>query len=359
MVICKGNSKVCNQGFAPQWHSSYLYPMDSLTQIVLGAAVGEKILGRKIGNRAMLYGAIAGTIPDLDVVLGLFLDPLTAVEIHRGFSHSLLFFILIAPLLGWFIARKETESKVSMMNGASLVFWALFTHALLDAFTTWGTQLLWPMGYKFAFRSIFVVDPLYTIPFLFCLIMAMRKARTDYSRTLWNNRGLKISSAYLALTLVLKGITYYKFQQALTLSGMEVLQLETKPTPLNTILWTATAETKNDYWIGDYSFLDTKTITFKRYPKQWELLAGFEKDRTIQRLIALSEGNYTVTKKDQKCYFNDLRFGLLDRNETNPQFAFSYELIPSEKGFQALEVPKTKKEGVLLLHQLWKRILGN
>jgi len=333
--------------------------MDSVTQIVLGAAVGEKILGRKIGNRAMLYGAIAGTIPDLDVVIGLFLDPLSAVEIHRGFSHSIVFFILLSPFLGWLIARREKESKVSVMNGAGLVFWALFTHAVLDAFTTWGTQLLWPMAYKFAFRSIFVVDPLYTIPFLFCLIMAMRKARTDYSRTLWNNRGLKISSAYLVLTLVLKGVTYYKFQQALTRSGMEVLQLETKPTPLNTILWTATAETKTDYWIGDYSFLDTKPITFKRYPKHQELLDGFIKDTTIQRLIALSEGKYTVTEKDGKLYFNDLRFGLLNRNKTNPQFAFSYELLPSKNGFQTQEVPKTRQEGMLLLRQLWKRILGN
>lgn len=333
--------------------------MDSVTQIVLGAAVGEKILGRKIGNRAMLYGAIAGTIPDLDVVIGLFLDPLSAVEIHRGFSHSILFFSILSPLLGWFIARREKDSKVSVINGASLVFWALFTHALLDAFTTWGTQLLWPMAYKFAFRSIFVVDPLYTIPFLFCLIMAMRKARTDYNRTQWNNRGLKISSAYLMLTLVLKGVTYYKFQWAITLSGLEVVALETKPTPLNTILWTATAETKTAYWIGDYSFFDTRPIVFNAYPKNRELLDGFMQDKTILRLVDLSEGNYTVTKKDGKLYFNDLRFGLLNRNTTNPEFAFCYELLPSKSGFKAREVPKTRAEGLLLLQQLWKRISGN
>lgn len=41
--------------------------MDSLAQIVLGATVGEAILGKKGGNKAMLYGAFAGTILDLDV----------------------------------------------------------------------------------------------------------------------------------------------------------------------------------------------------------------------------------------------------------------------------------------------------
>ena len=68
--------------------------MDSVTQIVLGAAVANEVLGKKLGNKAILYGAILGTIPDLDVVVGKFLDPLTATDIHRGFSHSTLFFLL-------------------------------------------------------------------------------------------------------------------------------------------------------------------------------------------------------------------------------------------------------------------------
>jgi len=68
--------------------------MDSLTQIVLGAAMGEAVLGKKIGNRAILWGAVAGTIPDLDVFVRFFTDPITATEMHRGFSHSLLFCII-------------------------------------------------------------------------------------------------------------------------------------------------------------------------------------------------------------------------------------------------------------------------
>ena len=78
--------------------------MDSLTQIVLGAAVGEAVLGRKVGNKAMLYGAIAGTIPDLDTFASHFTDVVTATEIHRGFSHSIVFSILAAPLLGMLIS---------------------------------------------------------------------------------------------------------------------------------------------------------------------------------------------------------------------------------------------------------------
>ena len=72
--------------------------MDSLSQIVLGAAVGEVLLGKKIGNRALVLGAIGGTIPDLDVIANPFLSPMQALDFHRGISHSLLF-SLVAPLI--------------------------------------------------------------------------------------------------------------------------------------------------------------------------------------------------------------------------------------------------------------------
>ena len=66
-----------------------------------------KYLGKKIGNKAIVYGAILGTIPDLDVVVGKFLDPLTATDIHRGFSHSTLFFLLFSPVLAFVIQKIE------------------------------------------------------------------------------------------------------------------------------------------------------------------------------------------------------------------------------------------------------------
>ena len=90
--------------------------MDSLTQIVLGAAVGEVVLGKKIGNKAMLWGAIAGTIPDLDVYQSLLYDSLKANELHRGISHSLLFSICMAPLLAWLARTKEKWSLVGFIT---------------------------------------------------------------------------------------------------------------------------------------------------------------------------------------------------------------------------------------------------
>ena len=79
--------------------------MDSLTQIVLGAAVGEAVLGRRVGNRAMLWGGIAGTLPDLDVLSGLVTDPMSALAYHRAFTHSLPFAFLAAPVIGLSVHR--------------------------------------------------------------------------------------------------------------------------------------------------------------------------------------------------------------------------------------------------------------
>ena len=118
--------------------------MDSLSQIVLGAGVGEAILGKKVGNKTILWGAIIATVPDLDVIPGMFMDPINYVFFHRGFSHSLAFFILASPIFGWLLQKLYRKQTATWWNWTVFSFWVLFTHALLDCFTSWGTQLFWP-----------------------------------------------------------------------------------------------------------------------------------------------------------------------------------------------------------------------
>lgn len=84
--------------------------MDSLTQIVLGAAVSEVALGRKIGNRALIWGAIGGTIPDLDVLANPFLDDIESLAFHRGITHS-IFFSVAAPFLFGTVVHRLYDSK--------------------------------------------------------------------------------------------------------------------------------------------------------------------------------------------------------------------------------------------------------
>ena len=331
--------------------------MDSLTQIVLGAAVGEAVLGKKVGNKAMLYGAIAGTIPDFDTFASHFTDTVTALEIHRGFTHSIVFSVVFAPIFGWLVSR--WEKTASWKNWSWLFFWGFLTHPLLDAHTTWGTQLFWPLDLRLAYKNIFVIDPLYTLPFLVFVILAMRKKRTSPKRRKLNNLGLIISSAYMLLTLFLKGITYQKFTDALQQQNIQYSEIETKPSPFNTILWTANVDTKDAYLIGHYSFFDAQPIQFTAYPKNHEWIEDLKEEENVQRLIKITKGWYTITKENEKLYLNDLRFGLLGFSPSAKNFTFSFQLEKKNGEVIITEKEKDTQDAKKLLGELWKRILGN
>ena len=333
--------------------------MDSLTQIVLGAAVGEAVLGEKVGNKAALFGAIAGTIPDLDVLARFFVDTVTATEWHRGFSHSILFSVLFAPLFGWLVIKMLRKKEATWREWSWLFFWGLFTHPVLDAFTTWGTQLFWPFKTRLAFQNIFVIDPLYTIPFLIFMLLAIFQKRSSTKRRKYNRLGLMISSAYLVLTLVLKGLAYQQFSDALQEQNMSYTEMDIRPAPFSTILWTANIDTKDAYLIGNYSFFDSKPIQFEPHLKNHQLLGNLANDDKITRLMEISEGWFTVTKVDEKLFFNDLRFGLLSFKPNERRYAFSYELVSTKTGIVVKETPKNTSEAKDLLANLWKRIKGN
>lgn len=333
--------------------------MDSLTQIVLGAAVGEAVLGKKVGNKAMLFGAIAGTIPDLDVLARFFTDNITTIEVHRGFSHSILFSVLFAPVFGWLVYKLLPNKEATWKEWSWLFFWGLFTHPILDSFTTWGTQLFWPFETRLAFQNIFVIDPLYTLPFLIFLILALFQKRSSEKRRKFNRLGLFVSSGYLVITLLLKGIAYQKFTQALEVQQIAYTAIDTRPAPFNTILWSANIDTEDAYLIANYSFFDSKPIQFDSYPKNHQLLGSLETNDKIQRLMKIAEGWFIISEEDQQLYFSDLRFGLMSVDAKGENFAFKYQLTNEQGDIEIEENPKSVGDAKVLMKALWDRIWGN
>ena len=332
--------------------------MDSFTQILLGIATVEVVAGRQLKNKTIVYGAILGTLPDLDVIVGLFMDPISGVAIHRGISHSLFLFLLISPLLGLAIAKLE-RGKISLQQSIMVVFFGLFTHVVLDAFTSWGTQILWPLTDRFALKTIFVIDPLYTIPLLISLIYVNR-TKVDSLRRKYIFRGLLISSCYLLIACGIKLFVLNKFENALQNQNISYREIIVKPTAFNTILWNANVKTNEGYLLADYSLLDSKDISFTLYKNNKEAGKQISNTKEYAQLVAISEGWHIVSRYENRIYFNDLRFGLLNDNPNAPQFAFSYEFVPNGDGtFKVKEVPKAKRDGRLLLRKLWIRLQGN
>ena len=301
--------------------------MDSLTQIVLGASVGEVVCGKKIGNKALLWGAIAGTIPDLDVLLRPFQDMVQYLSYHRSFSHSFTFAILFSPLFGWLLHKIFTNSRAGFKDWTWLFFWGFVTHILLDSFTTWGTQLLFPFtNYGYALYNIFVVDPFYTIPFLIFVIATAFYNHLSLKRRKLNYIGLCVSSAYLLFSLINQQSASSAFENALKEQNIAYQSYINKATPLNIFLWSITVKTEEGYYFGYHSIFDPPNkIEFSYTPSNHQLLTNFRGNEKLERLIEITKGYYTVEKQDGEFIINDLRFGQFNGWQGDAESAFVFE----------------------------------
>src|SRR5690606_36406858 len=328
--------------------------MDSLTQAVLGIAVAHAGFSNKISRKkTMLFGAIVATLPDLDIYLAKFFnDPLTEIELHRGFSHSILFFLVLAGALRSLFQKYFDTASFKRLYFTS--FFILLTHSLLDVFTTWGTQLFWWFPEIFALKSIFVVDVFYTLPLLIGVVLGLRKRKTS-----WTYLGIFVSSLYLIWGLIAQSVVKQAvLKQFLENNTETIQQITVKPTFSNSILWNVIIETADGFYLSDRSLFDKNLMEFQYFPHRHHLIDTIKTDQNIQRLITISENQYIITQNEIGLIFNDLRFGLLKNETDNIQFAFSYQLIPTNSGFEVKELPKDKRDGKELLKNIWNRILN-
>lgn len=327
--------------------------MDSLTQIILGVAVAHVGLrGKENWKKTIALGALLGTLPDLDVYVSKILqDPLAEIELHRGFSHSILFFLLLSLVLTPLIKRffKETSSVRLLIT----VFFILLTHSLLDVFTTWGTQILWPLHTKFALKSIFVVDITYTIPLLMGVLLGLKNKRITFTYA-----GLFISTLYLFWGLIAQTIVKNRVVEHFKLAyDKPIVNSTVKPTFSNSFLWNVIIQTNDGFYLSDRTLFEDDQMEFTYFSQNKNLINGIN-DENIDRLIAISENQYVISQNEKGLVFNDLRFGLLKKDEADVQFAFSYQLVPTNKRYQVVEMPKDRKDGMKLLKNIWFRITG-
>lgn len=288
--------------------------MDSLTQAVLGGAIQGALLGKVQGRRALLYGALLATLPDLDVAIR-YADPVSKMTFHRGFSHSLLVLTGFALLLTWLtllVLRRRGKDAGYSGPRLFLALWlVLITHPLLDAFTVYGTQLLWPFQpVPQSWAAVFIIDPLYTVPLLAGVIYAAFKGMTQRAVTLLGGL-LLFSCAYLGFGLFAKHVAEQRFEVHLHQQQIPFTELRAIPMPFTTLLWRVIAKTPDgDYYEGVSGLFDRDPPESLRQPLHLDAATVLEDVPLYQRLRWFTGDWLRYDVVGDALVVSDLRMGI-------------------------------------------------
>lgn len=308
--------------------------MDSLTHIALGAVAGEIMLGKKIGKRALLLGAVANSFPDIDFVASLWLAPADNVLAHRGFTHSIAFMLIMTLVFYLAALRWDKLQLVDRKTWFIFFLTQLGLHLLVDAFNAYGVGWLIPLDdIRISFHTIFVVDPFYSFILLAAFLLLTLYSSKNRNRLRIASIAMIMSSLYLGYALTNKFMVASQAKAILSEKQIRYQRFFTTPTPLNTWLWFVVAEVDSGYHLGYRSVFDqADSLPLTYVPRNEYLLQGWQDDHALRQLKKFSQGYYTVEYYSDTLVFNDLRFGQIT-GWHNPaaRFAFHYYLnFPDE-----------------------------
>jgi inner membrane protein len=325
--------------------------MDSLSQVALGAAIGVAVMGRRTALwNAAAWGAVAGTLPDLDVLIDHG-NPVHNMVLHRAETHAPFWLTLFSLPFAATVARLHGEQ--AQWRRWWLALWlALVTHPLLDAMTIYGTQLLLPFSnHPVGLGSMFIIDPLYTLPLLIGTGLALK--RRALAPNAW---GLALSTAYLAWSVVAQAQVQAVVRDTLAAQGITTGPVLVTPTPFNTVAWRVVAMQPDHYLEGFYSLMDKRrTITLDRFDRGAALDSELASVDAVQRVASFSKGFYALRQDGAKVLLSDLRMG------QEPTYIFTFEVARIASPPKPLAVPVqvgVRPDVGRALPWLWRRIWG-
>ncbi|MEX0336470.1 metal-dependent hydrolase [Vibrio tubiashii] len=326
--------------------------MDSITQAALGATVAGAIAGKKCNAKVLLMGAALGTLPDLDVILD-YGDAVQNTIKHRGFSHSLFVLPPFALFISWLYCLWRPDTFWTLKRTFFVTVSVLVTHALLDAMTTYGTQLIWPFEGYYSLRNIFIIDPLYTVPLLVAIGTSLFVKK-------WGGRLCQavvlISTLYLGWGYVSQQWVASRVEQNLLAQNLPNQQVLITPTPFNTLLWRVVVMDDGKYWEGLASVLDSdQRIDFIPHSLgQWPL---DEKPETLRGLQAFSHNYLNYRVEEGELIVSDLRLGMAN----NLAFEFIFAQKSATGEWQLLDSTQRypSQRSLEQLGQLWQRLKGD
>ena len=336
--------------------------MDSITHIALGACMGEAFLDRKLGKKAMLWGALAQSVPDIDFVASFWMNTSNNLLAHRGFTHSFLFVAIITVFFSLIAERWHRPHNISLKRWLIFFGGVIFFHVFIDAFNNYGVGWFEPFSHqRISFNAIYVADPFYSVwPGLAVILLIVSK-HSWRGRKKWWMMGLGVSSIYLLYCLFNKTMIDKDVRSILQKQDVQYTRYFSTPTAFQNWLWYVVAGNDSGYYIGYRSVFDSKKkIDFVYFPRNDQLLDSVENTEELQKLKRFSQQFYTVEKWNDTLVFNDLRFGQITGwKDPNNHFVFHYYLKDSADN--KLVVQRGRFEGWNrdAFNSLLKRIAGN
>ena len=288
--------------------------MDLVTQGVIGAAAAQALVGPRIRSRAWMIGALGGLLPDADVLIRSAADPLLAIEYHRQFTHSFVFIPaggLIAALPWLLTARGREQWRGVLAAGIA----GCATHGLLDACTTYGTQLFWPFAStRVAWDWVSIVDPVFTLTLLVGTIIAARRMTRRPAAI-----AFAIAVAYLALGALQHGRAL-RFQEEIARSrGHEPTRGEAFPTIANNIVWRSLYQAGDSLyadrirvpWTGAPTWAPGTSVRLLRESDLSEAEQGNPRIVTDLRRFAWFSSNWIARAPGDTTVIGDVRYSLV------------------------------------------------
>lgn len=310
--------------------------MDSITQFTLGAAVSTAVLGRKLGQRkAALLGGLLGTLPDLDVFLP-FDNAVDSFVLHRGWTHSLFVHALAAPVIGEVLVRSINALRSDRVLVGLAVFLCLATHAVIDAITVYGTRIFWPVHPDpVGVGSMFIIDPVFTLPLLAVVIWAFAKSRWSQGFQRLVVSTLMFSTAYIGLGMLLQANAEARARAIFAENGIEPHSAFAIATPFNIIVWKVIGQEADRYHNLYLSlFDDDDSAIIYTHPSRPDLASCMAGLDSFEKLKWFSHGYYRADLKGGRIIVSDLRMGV------TPGYAFRFAVADYDGGRIAPIVPE-------------------
>ena len=337
--------------------------MDSLSHIVIGAAIGETLLGKKIGRWGMLLGAIAKSIPDFDLFVTGLTDPRAYICDHRAHTHSLFIEVLYAIPIAWLLS-KLFKQKVSFKRMIIFLLACLWGHSLLDWCTNFGTQLLLPFtNENYSLNTLAIVDLLFTLPMLVLVVITMFYKKNIVRRNKLARATLIYCFAYLGLTFVNKVQANTLVDESLAKNNIAVTNYMTNPTMLNNVLWYGVGSNDSTVFIGEFSLLHKQNpITWHSYTRNQDLMEQCKSKKDVEVLRWFSDP-YTIAQANgDTLNMYAVKFGRtnMQENELQKSFVFHYKLY-QKNGAEMMGMQEANETNTNLkesLIDIWERICG-